>query len=419
MGKIVSIKKLVSGKPIVMIGMLFFIFGFVTWVCSVLIPYLQLACGLNNFQAQLVSFAFYISYFVMAVPSGWILKYTGFKKGISLGLLVMMVGSLMFVPAAIARGYTVFLLGLFVQGTGLAILQTAANPYVTILGPKESAARRMSIMGICNGVAGIIAPIILGKIVLENADELKAKIDGLPALQQIQELDALAHKVIIPYIIISAVLLILSIWFYYMHLPEPEEDVEAASEYATKKKSIFQFPHLLLGVVTLFLYVGVEVIAGNTIIPYGAWQGISLESAKFFTSFTLGCMLVGYVIGIICIPKYFSQEQSLKFSAVIGIGFALAALLTKGSTSVVFVALMGLSNSLMWPAIWPLAIEGLGKFTKIGSALLIMAIAGGAVIPLLYGKIADVFNPQQAYWVVIPCYLMIGFFALYGHKIRN
>lgn len=229
----------------------------------------------------------------------------------------------------------------------------------------------------------------------------------------------MAEKVILPYIVIAVILLALSIWFYVLHLPEPDAETIETSAEGNTKKNIFQFPNLILGTITLFAYVGVEVIAGNTIISYGAWQGTSLHIAKFFTSFTLCCMLLGYVIGIICIPKYFSQEQSLKYSAILGIGFTLATLSTSGIISVVFVALLGLSNSLMWPAIWPLAIEGLGKFTKAGAALLIVAIGGGAIIPLIYGKIADSVNPQQAYWIVIPCYLIIGFFAWYGHKLRN
>ncbi|MBZ4188866.1 sugar MFS transporter [Niabella beijingensis] len=405
-----------SNKPIISIGVLFFIFGFITWVCSVLIPYLQLACELNNFQAQLVSFAFYISYFVMALPGGWILKYTGFKKGISLGLFIMMCGSLLFIPGALYRTYPFFLAGLFVQGAGLAILQTAANPYVTVLGPAESAARRMSIMGICNGFAGILAPYILGKIVLDDADAVKTQVEALGTMEKEAALNALASKVMLPYGIIAAALLLLSIWFYKISLPEPEEEKaeENAASAQPDRKSVLQYPQLLLGVVTLFLYVGVEVIAGNTIISYGAWTGIALNTAKFFSSFTLFCMLIGYIIGIICIPRYCSQVQALTVSAVLGIIFSLAAIHTTGVVSVVFIALLGLANSLMWPSIWPLAITGLGRHTKTGSALLIMAIAGGALVPLLYGRLSDVFDPKLAYWIVVPCYIAIGLYALFS-----
>lgn len=407
-------------NPLIMIGMLFFVFGFVTWLSAVLIPYLQLACELNNFQSYLVAFAFYISYFLMGIPSGWLLKLTGFKNGLSAGLVLVAIGSLLFIPAAINRFYPLFLLGLFVQGAGLTVLQTASNPYVTILGPKESAARRISFMGICNGIAGALAPLILGAVILNDADAVKDKLGQLNPAQKILELNALAGKVIIPYLIITVVLIILAIVIRFSALPEVNEeetDEETELDGQQVKTSILQFPHLLLGVLILFLYTGVEVIAGNSIIGYGAFQGIPLSVSKFFTSFTLISMLAGYLIGIVCIPRFFSQETALKSSALLGVLFAVAAIFSKGLVSVVFVALLGLANSLMWPSIWPLAIAGLGRFTKTGSSLLVMAISGAALLPLLYGYITDHSNAQQAYWIVVPCYAAIGYYAVSGHKL--
>lgn len=407
-------------NPLIMIGMLFFVFGFVTWLSAVLIPYLQLACELNNFQSYLVAFAFYISYFLMGIPSGWLLKATGFKNGLSIGLILVAAGSLLFIPAAISRFYPLFLVGLFVQGAGLTVLQTASNPYVAILGPKESAARRISFMGICNGIAGALAPVILGAVILNDADALKNKLNLLNPSQKIEELNALAAKVIMPYLIITGVLIVLAIVIRFSALPEVnEEELDEEGELAEPhvKTSILQFPHLLLGVLVLFLYTGVEVIAGNSIIGYGAFQGIPLSVAKFFTSFTLISMLVGYLIGIVCIPRFFSQETALKSSALIGVLFATLAIFSNGLISVVFIALLGLANSLMWPSIWPLAIAGLGRFTKVGSSLLVMAISGAALLPLLYGYVTDHTNPQQAYWIVIPCYMIIGYYAVSGHKI--
>jgi FHS family L-fucose permease-like MFS transporter len=408
-----------SSKAILIIGALFFIFGFVTWMNSVLIPYLKLACELNNFESYLVAFAFYISYLVMAIPSAWLLKKTGFKNGMSAGLAIMAVGALIFIPAALNRTYVLFLLGLFVQGTGLAVLQTASNPYITILGAPESAAKRISIMGICNKIAGSIAPIVLGAITLKDADGLKARLVSMPAAQKVAELNELAHRVITPYIVIVIILVILAILISFSTLPEIDTDHEDETVAAanTNKTSIFQFPHLLLGVLTLFLYVGVEVLAGDSIISYGASQGIPLSTAKFFTTCTLLGMIIGYVTGIICIPKHFSQEKALKVSAVLGVIFSLAAIFTTGYISVLFIALLGLANSLLWPAIWPLAIAGLGRFTKIGSSFMIMAIAGGALIPLAYGRLADVVNPTNAYWLLVPCYLFILFYGMKGHRI--
>jgi FHS family L-fucose permease-like MFS transporter len=405
--------------PIAIIGMLFFVFGFITWLNSVLIPYLKIACELNNFESYLVAFSFYIAYLIMAIPAGIVLKSVGFKKGMSLGLLVIAVGALIFIPAAITRTYGLFLFGLFVQGTGLAVLQTASNPYVTILGPIESAAKRISIMGICNKIAGAIAPIVIGAIALKNVDGLVANLKQMTESQKATELSALASRVIMPYSVIVIVLVILAALVYFSSLPEidtdKEDDVVAAAN--KDKSSIFQFPHLLLGVLTLFLYVGVEVLAGDSIISYGASQHIPLSTAKFFTTCTLIAMIVGYIIGIVCIPKYISQHKALTILAVLGVIFSISAILTHGYVSVLCIALLGLSNSLMWPAIWPLALSGLGRFTKIGSSLLIMAIAGGALIPLLYGSLVDKFGNQQAYWILVPCYLMIFYYASYGHMV--
>jgi len=420
MKKLKEIYRRIS-SPIVIIGTLFFIFGFITWLSAVLVPYLKIACELNNFQSYLVAFSFYIAYFFMSVPSGWLLEHTGYKKGMTIGLLVMAVGSVVFVPAALTRTYGLFLTGLFIQGAGMALLQTASNPYVTIIGPIESAAKRISIMGICNGIAGVIAPAILGFITLQGADEIVAKITTMTPLQKDIELTALASRVIVPYLLIMISLIILAVFLYFSNLPDinSEEENAISDEGSLKKTSIFQFPHLLLGVFAIFLYTGVEVIAGNTIISYGVYLNIPISTARFFSSFTIFAMLVGYVIGIIGIPKYFSQKRALIISSVLGVIFAFVALMTKGFTSVMFVALFGLANSLMWPSIWPLAIKGLGRFTKVGSSMMVMAICGAAVIPLLYGKIADVIDPRNAYWIVIPIYLYILFYATIGHKIKT
>ncbi len=409
--------------PIVILGALFFIFGFVTWLNGTLIPYLKIACELNNFEALLVAFAFYISYFIMALPSSWVLKKTGFRKGMMYGLLVMALGALIFIPAALTRTYGFFLAGLFVIGTGLSILQTASNPYVTIVGPIESAAKRISIMGICNKIAGVLAPVILGMVVLADADTLTAELKSMEAAAKSIRLDELATRVILPYSIMAVVLTGLSMMIYFSPLPEIEEENEAISPGTdgTTKTSVLQYPNLMLGVIALFLYVGAEVIAGDTIGNYGQSQGIPLSEAKYFTSFTLTAMVIGYVLGIFAIPKYISQSRALALSAITGIIFSLVAINTTGYVSVLFIALLGLANALMWPAIWPLAIDGLGRFIKTGSALLIMAIAGGALLPLVYGYFADMpgIGHQSAYWVLIPCYGFILFYSLNGWKIKN
>ena len=405
-------------SPIAIIGALFFIFGFVTWMNGILIPYLKIACQLNNFEAYFVAFAFYIAYLVMAVPASWALKKCGFKNGMAVGLLIMAVGAIIFIPAALTRTYLFFLTGLFVQGTGLAVLQTASNPYITILGPAESAAKRISIMGICNKLAGAIAPVILGSIALKGIDELTIKLKTMDAVQKAAELDILASRVILPYIVMVLVLIALATLIFFSGLPEidTEKEDDTVALANTGKTSILQFPHLILGVIALFLYVGAEVLAGDSIISYGASQHIALSTAKFFTGCTMVSMVVGYIIGIICIPRYFTQQKALVVSAILGVIFTMCALFTTGYASVFCIALLGLANSLMWPAIWPLALAGLGRFTKIGSSLLVMGIAGGALIPLLYGRLVDISSAKQAYIVLIPIYLFIYYFSTIGYK---
>ncbi len=409
-----------TDKAMFIIGALFFVFGFVTWVNSTLIPYLKIACQLETSEAVLVTFAFYISYAVMAFPSSWVLKKTGFKKGMVLGLIIMAIGALLFIPAAKERTFGLFLFGLFVIGVGLALLQTASNPYITILGPIESAAKRISIMGICNKTAGAIAPLIMGAIMLNNSDELVKRLDTLDAAQKAVELDALASRVIMPYIIIAIVLIALALFVYFSHLPEVKaegEDDTTDNTSTANRSSIFDYPYLWIGFVSLFLYVGVEVMAGDIIQIYGSSIGISLDVAKHFTTYTMVGMLIGYVIGIATIPKYLSQSTALRISAILGVIFTVCAIFTNGYISVLFIALLGLANALMWPALWPLAINGLGKYTKTGSALLIIGISGGAILPKLWAWLGEEVGFQQAFWIMVPCYLFILYFAISGHKM--
>ena len=408
-------------NAIFIIGMLYFVFGFVTWLNGTLIPFLKLACQLEtDIEAFFVTFAFYMAYFFLAIPSSQILKRTGFKNGMALGLLVMAVGSLIFIPAANSRNFLLFLIGLFVQGADLALLQTAVNPYISIIGPIESAAKRISIMGICNKVAGILSPIILGALVLKNATAIETQIGtATDEAQKNVLLNELASRVITPYIIITVVLVLVAFLLSRSKLPDIEEAEEHTEELGTSAKtSVFQFPHLLLGVLCLFLYVGAEVMAGDAIGTYGKAMGMKLDQTKYFTTFTLIAMLVGYVVGIFTIPKIISQQKALSISAILGLIFTIGVFVSSGYMSITFIALLGLANALMWPAIFPLAIDGLGKFTKIGSALLIMGIAGGALLPLLYGTLKDkagISNELSFLICMLPCYAYILFYSVKGY----
>ena len=404
--------------PLIIIGALFFIFGFVTWVNSTLIPYLQIACELTDFQSSLVAFAFYIAYFIMALPSSWVLGKIGYKRSMSLGLFIMAIGAVIFVPAAQNRNYFAFLVGLFCQGIGLALLQTASNPYVTILGPLESAAKRISIMGVCNKVAGAIGSVALAQIVLSGSDELKAKLKLISLAEKNILLDGMAAKVIAPYIGISIAFAVVAILLNFSPLPEIDTHKENSGNSASSDQSIFKYTYLFLGVIALFLYVGVEVIAGDFIIVYGtSFWNIPIESAQYYTMYILIMMVAAYLIGAALIPKYLSQENALKICAILGMILVVGITVTSGTTSVYMVVALGFANALVWPSIWPLAIKDLGSHIKTGSALLIMAIVGGATLPLIYGSLAESIGRQQAYWMMFPCYLFMLFYAVKGHKM--
>lgn len=414
---------------------MFFIFGFVSWVNSILIPYFRIACELTHFESYFVAFAFYIAYFVMAIPSGILLKKVGFKRGIMYGFMLTALGAFLFVPAALVRQFEIFLIGLFSIGTGLAILQTAANPYVTIIGPIESAARRISIMGICNKLAGIISPLIFAALILKADDsELFSLIESgtLDAITKSAMLDELIQRVIVPYAILGGLLVLAGIGIRYSILPEINTDEQNATDEKenghNSKKSIFDFPYLILGALAIFFHVGTQVIAIDTIINYANSMGIDLLEAKVFPSYTLACTMIGYVLGILIIPKYVSQTKALIICTILGLLLSFGVVFAdfnvtlfghQANISIFLLCALGFPNALIYAGIWPLSIHGLGKFTKTGSSLLIMGLCGNAILPLIYGYFAEVYDLRIGYWILIPCFLYLIFFATKGHKINS
>ena len=416
---------------IIIVGLLFFIFGFVSWINAILIPYFKISCELTNLQSYFVAFAFYISYLVMSVPSSYLLKKVGFKKGMMFGFWMMATGALLFVPAAYFRTYSIFLLGLFILGSGLAILQTAANPYVTLLGPQESAAQRISIMGICNKTAGILAPLLFAAVILKATDgELFKQIPFMEEAEKNAVLDALIRRVMLPYSFVAVILFGLGFFVRYSPLPEidTEHEDEALAAANAGKSSIFQFPHLILGALAIFLHVGTQVIAIDTIIGYAGSMNVQLIEAKVFPSYTLFLTICGYVLGIVCIPRLINQVTALRICTILGALFTLCIIFTHGQVkflnhstdiSIWFVVLLGFANSLVWAGIWPVAIKDLGRYTKLGASLMIMGLCGNAILPLVYGHFADVFSLRDAYWVLFPCYIYLIFYAIRGHKLRR
>jgi FHS family L-fucose permease-like MFS transporter len=426
-----SLSKKDATISIMIIGLLFFIFGFVTWINAILIPYFKIACELNNFQSYLVAFAFYIAYLVMSLPAAYLLKKIGFKKGMMVGFWIMAIGALIFVPAGLTRTYGLFLTGLFTIGMGLAILQTAANPYITILGDKERAAQRFSIMGICNKFAGIVAPLLFAAAILRPTDnELFKEILTMQGPEKELALDALIQRVVIPYAVVAAVLLGLGFFVRYSPLPEIDTETETA-EVATAnlgKKNILDFPHLILGAVAIFFHVGSQVIAVDSIISYASSNGMSFLEAKVFPSYTLTATIIGYLLGISLIPKVISQLTALKVCTILGLLFSFMVIYVQGEVyfighradiSVWFIVLLGFANSMIWAGVWPLALDNLGRFIKTGASLLIMGLCGNAILPLVYGHFADQNGLREAYWVLVPCYLYLIFYAFYGYKLKK
>ncbi|WP_395784604.1 sugar MFS transporter [Aquirufa sp.] len=426
-----SLSKRDTQISIFLIGLMFFIFGFVSWANAILIPYFKIACELSNFRAYLVTFAFYISYFVMSVPASYLLKSLGFKKGMMLGFWIMSIGAFIFIPAAMGRTYSIFLVGLFTLGTGLAILQTAANPYITLLGPKENALQRISIMGICNKGAGILAPLVFAAVILKATDsDLFKNLAFMSGENRNIALNELISRVIEPYFYVGIILFLLGLAIRFSPLPEIDTDQESleSTQSNASKKNILQFPHLILGAFAIFLHVGTHIIAIDTIIGYAGSMQIQLLEAKVFPAFTLAATILGYIIGIICIPRFISQVNALRICTVLGLLFSIGILVSHGMVeiaglkadiSIWFVVALGLANSLIWAGIWPLALDGLGKFTKIGASILIMGLCGNAIMPLVYGYFADLYDLKSAYAVLLPCYVYLIFYAVKGHQIKN
>lgn len=423
---------------------MFFAFGFVTWTNSMLIPYFKVACELSNFQSYLVAFAFYISYLVMAVPASMVLQKIGFKKGMMIGFWVMAVGAFIFVPAAYLRMYGLFLTGLFFIGIGLAFLQTAANPYVTILGAKNRAAQRISIMGICNKVAGIIAPLILASIILKPTDgELFRQLPLMTDQLRAAALDGLIRRVVVPYSCLGGFLFLLGVFIRLSGLPEIDHFVDDttttanASTGANKNthangqhppKPIYKYPHLVLGALAIFLHVGAQVVGIDSIINYAQSQGMSILEAKVFPSYTLTATIVGYLTGIVLMPKIISQLNIFRVCSVLGLILSIFVLTIEykvsflghyADLSIWFLVLLGLANCMIWAGIWPLALDRLDGQIKLGASILILGLCGNAIVPLIYGAISDYYDPRVGYVVLIPCYLYLIFYATYGYKIKE
>lgn len=426
--------------PLIIIGFLFLIIGSVSWVNAILIPYFKIGFQLNDVQSYFVALAFYISYFFISIPAAYLLKKIGFKKGLMTALFIMSAGAFVFVPAAMSMKYSVFLIGLFLIGIGLSILQTAINPYVTILGPRERAAQRISMMGMCNKFAGIIAPLVFAVVILRPTDSaLFKELPNMATAAKDAALHELIQRVIVPYIFVGSALFIFGLIVRFSSLPEIDTETESKEVQLANagKTSILQFPQLVLGAIAIFLHVCTQIISIDTIINYAGSMGMDLLEAKSLPSVTLFATMIGYAIGIIGIPKLFSQRTALRFCAVLGAIISLLVVFAYGSKtidltifgftlfrhtadlSIWFLAALGFANSLIWAGVWPLALDGLGRFTKVGSSVIIMGLVANALAPVTYGIIAEHVGRRNAYWILFPCFLYLIFYSFYGYKLRS
>lgn len=389
--------------PLAFVGLLFFSLGFALGINSFLIPVLKDSLSLSAGVAYLLLAATFVPFLIWGYPAAMTIAKIGYKKTMALSFLIFAAAFALFLFSAKTESYILFLIASFVSGTANAFLQAAVNPYITILGPIESAAKRMSIMGICNKLAWPVAPLFFSLLV---ADKTNVQIADL----------------ILPFIVIICIFILLGILSLLAKLPEVKavgEDEESAADcpYAANKTSIWEFPHLILGALTLFIYVGVETLSLSTAVDYAT--SIKLHNAELYAWLPSIGMVLGYICGIIFIPKYLSQARALLICSWLGIIGSLCVVLLPANISIWGIGLMALGCSLMWPALWPLAMADLGKFTKAGSSLLTMAIAGGAVIPTVFGFIKDSAGAQGAYWLALPCFLFILYYAVSGYKIRR
>ncbi|MCF7519582.1 MULTISPECIES: sugar MFS transporter [Pseudoalteromonas] len=414
--------------PMAIVATLFFILGFATWLNGSLMPFLQQILQLSPFQASLIIFSFYIAVTFTAIPSAMIIRKVGYKNGMALGMATMMVAGLLFIPAAKTQVFALFLFAQLVMGAGQTLLQTAVNPYVVRIGPEESAAARVSVMGILNKGAGVIAPIVFTALILSDFTGFVDK-----ELSQ-ADIDAMANGLILPYLGMAIFIGVLGFAVTKMPLPELIDDAD--EQKPGQVKEALSHPSLALGIVALFVYVAVEVIAGDTIGSFALSLGV--EKYSVMTSYTMGCMVLGYFLGILLIPRILSQQVALTISAILGCALTIAIVTVSNESvfistllglksvlpdTLLLIAVLGFANAIVWPAVWPLALSGLGKLTSVGSGLLVMGIAGGAFGPLFWGlasggvKSADA--QQAAYIVMLPCYLFILFYALKGHKMKS
>jgi len=385
---------------------LFFMWGFITCLNDILIPHLKGVFDLSYSQAMLIQFCFFSAYFLVSLPSGIIVKKLGYQKGIVIGLVIAAIGCLGFYPAASMHSYPVFLLALFILASGITLLQVSANPYVSMLGDKKTASSRLTMTQAFNSLGTTVAPFFGAFLILNEAAEAMSKQDAAASVQM-------------PYLLLAAMLLILAAIFAWIKLPDMSIENDDVSNTAEKiSGSAWQYRHLVLGAVGIFVYVGAEVSIGSFLVSFFAEPtiaGLNESQAAKYIAYYWGGAMVGRFIGAAVMQKI-AAGKALAFNAVMAVLFILVAMLSSGTVAMVAILLVGLCNSIMFPTIFSLAINGLGQHTSQGSGILCLAIVGGAIVPLLQGFLADTIGIQQAFFLPIICYLFILYYGLIGSR---
>jgi len=386
---------------------LFFMWGFITCLNDILIPHLKAVFNLTYVQAMLVQFCFFGAYFLMSLPSGYIVKKVGYKKGIVIGLLIAAVGCILFYPAASLHSYPVFLFALFVLASGITLLQVSANPYVSLLGSPKTASSRLTLTQAFNALGTTVAPSFGALLILDSASDA-----FLTPAQN-------AESVQLPYLLLAAMLILLAGIFAWLKLPDimSEQKAEAENSEAIEG-SAWQYRHLVLGAVGIFMYVGAEVAIGSFLVSFLAQEniaGLKENVAAHYITYYFGGAMIGRFIGAAVMQKL-PAGKVLGFNATMAIILVIIAMSTSGQLAMWSILLVGLFNSIMFPTIFSLALNGLGKHTAQGSGILCLAIVGGAIVPLLQGALADSVGVQLSYVLPILCYIFIVFYGLKGSK---
>lgn len=400
---------------VALITSLFFLWGFALNLNPILIPHLKKACQLSDAQSALIDSASYVAYFLLALPAGQFMKRYGYKAGIVLGLLLFATGAFLFFPAAATRSYVFFLGALFVIACGLTFLETAANPYITVLGEPEGATQRLNFAQSFNGLAATLAPLLSGAFILSGKSLTASQQAAMPGPQLTAYLDHEAAAVQVPYLLIGSVVLLIALVLYFTRLP----DIVEATDEAGQPRSIFRERNLLLGVLAQFFYVGAQVCVSSFFIRFaGQVAGIGEKAATLYLSAALLGFTAGRFIGTF-LMRYVPASRLLAIYSLLNFFLVLLAVLLPGKLSVY--ALMGVEffMSIMFPTIFSLSIRGLGAATKEGASLVIMAIVGGAVFPVLMGRVSDASNIQVAYVVPALCFLVVFYFALKNAKVQK